>query len=108
MEKKLAFKEVPQKVLEILKSGEQFSGFDSIYHCLSHGWLDLYETIDGNYYIYTRISEHSEEGEDAPLERMSKATYGSDAVLYQCIERSYLDLEFNGKAVWVTRDLDFE
>ncbi|MBE1446151.1 hypothetical protein [Paenibacillus sp. OAS669] len=78
----LTLKEAPKKVIDLLHSGEQFGEYDTIHHGLYYGWLDLFERQNGTYYVGTRIS-NSAESMDMLLERLSKATYGSDAVFYQ-------------------------
>lgn len=105
MLKKLALREAPEQIHDLLSSGERYGLYDSIYECLFYGWLDLYEANNGRFYVETRISANNTESDDEVLERMGRATYGSDAILFQCIEKGYLDVYYGVDMWYAGREL---
>lgn len=92
--KKFTLKEAPQHINSLLKNGETFGEYDTIYHCLQFGWLNLYGRQNRSFFVETLISsDENPESKVALLERLSKSTYGKEAMMYQCITKGYLELE---------------
>lgn len=69
--------------------------------------MEGFDFGDGCYTIEGRVSAHSEQSLDEVLERMEKATYGSDAVLYHCFMKGYLDFNQSGisNMIYLCREL---
>ncbi|WP_103108842.1 hypothetical protein [Brevibacillus reuszeri] len=93
MQKLLELKEAPARLRHLLLSAEKYGKYDTIRYCLMNKWLKLYEMEDGSYRVEATVSACSEDDVDGVFKRMEKALYGSDAVLYNCFLKGYLQFD---------------
>ncbi|NOU94899.1 hypothetical protein GC093_16960 [Paenibacillus sp. LMG 31456] len=54
-------------------------------------WISLFERQDGSHFVRTKVSIN--ETKNTMLARLNDASYGKDAMLYQCIIKGFLSIE---------------
>ncbi len=104
--RQIGYEEASEKLKNLLESGEKFGEYDSLRYCIQSFWLKLLVHSDGVYSVHCQVSAHSEQTVAEVLERMAKANYGSDAILYHCYSKGYLEIQNgNDKMIYLVRIL---
>lgn len=100
MFKLIDFDTADLEVLDLFDNGQQYGEYDTLFYCMRKGWLELYQWEDGTYFIGGRVSSHSLQCTNQILERMSRATYGSDAVHFQLLLKNFVTLAPMEEEIW--------